>query len=130
MIFDTSALIAISFKEPERDRMLLPVMRDSIRMISAGNWLEANIVTFARQGNDGVGVLEAMKMRLGIVVAPMNEMQTELARLAFMRFGKGVHPARLNFGDCMAYALSKESGEPLLFKGDDFTKTDVMVVGY
>lgn len=130
MIIDSSALLAIVFQEPEEDVFVHAIRAADTRLMSAGNWLESNIAGFSRKGQDAVETLEWLKMRLQITVVPMTQTQADIARFAFMKFGKGNHAAKLNFGDCMAYALSKESGEPLLFKGDYFAKTDVTAVAY
>jgi ribonuclease VapC len=88
------------------------------------------MVLLARQGDDGVRDLDLYIARSRMEIVPFTESQARLARDAFKRYGKGRHPAKLNFGDCMAYALAKETGEDLLFKGTDFGQTDIAVASY
>lgn len=130
MIVDSSALLAILQLEPEAERLARAVARDSSRLISAANWLEASIVVFIRAGEEGLRDLDLLTAKLQIETVPVTPKQAEIARRAFRQYGKGIHPARLNFGDCFAYALSKETGEPLLFKGEDFGKTDIEAASY
>jgi ribonuclease VapC len=127
MVVDTSALVAIVRNEPERD-VFLERLAELPRapLISAVSWMEAHMVVLARMGDPGVALLqEAMEVaNLRVVPVPIELAAGAFA--AFRRFGKGRHPAGLNFGDCFAYALATTMGEPLLFKGDDFSKTDLM----
>jgi len=126
VIVDTSALIAILRDEPEAPVMAQAIEEATERRISAANWLEAAAVidgsrdpVASRQFDELLGVARMM-------VAPVTEQQARIARAAYRDFGKGSgHPAGLNFGDCFAYALAKDTGEPLLFKGRDFAHTDV-----
>jgi ribonuclease VapC len=130
MIVDSSALLAMLLKEPE-GRLIDNAIADSGDCrISSGNYLETSIVALARNGPDGLRDLDLLIARFRIEIAPFTESQAYLARQAVARFGKGRHPAKLNFGDCMAYALAKETGEELLFKGTDFELTDVAVAAY
>jgi ribonuclease VapC len=130
MIVDSSALLAMLLKEPE-GRLIDKAIADSGDCrISSGNYLETSIVALGRNGPDGLRDLDLLIARFRIEIAPFTESQAYLARQAFARFGKGRHPAGLNFGDCMAYALAKENGEELLFKGTDFGLTDVAVAAY
>jgi ribonuclease VapC len=130
MIVDSSALLAMLLKEPE-GRLIDKAIADSGDCrISSGNYLETSIVALGRNGPDGLRDLDLLIARFRIEIAPFTESQAYLARQAFARFGKGRHPAGLNFGDCMAYALAKETGEELLFKGTDFGLTDVAVAAY
>lgn len=125
MIVDASALLAIVLLEPERDRFLDVLNSRSELSISVVNFVEASIrVDKDPDPRRATGLEEIMKS-FGIQIAPVSLEQGRLARDAHKRFGKGSHPARLNLGDCFAYALAKARGEPLLFKGDDFTKTDI-----
>jgi ribonuclease VapC len=130
VIVDSSALVAILQLEPEAERLARALARDSIRLISAANWLEASIVVFLRVGGEGLRDLDLLTAKYRVETVQVTPGQAEIARRAFLQFGKGIHPARLNFGDCFAYALSKETGEPLLFKGEDFGKTDIETVPY
>ncbi len=128
MVIDTSAIAAILFGEVEAPRMEGVIADDPIRLVSAANLLEASLVVEGRYGDPGGRELDLFLHVAGVEVVSVTQAQVEIARRAFRRFGKGRHPARLNFGDCFAYALAKSSGEPLLFKGDDFTRTDVKAV--
>ena len=126
MIVDSSALAAILFREPERERMLAALAAARRAVIGAPNWLEICLVVDRRNNIHASSRLPTMLRRLTIHVVPFESHHVDLARFAFERYGKGSeHPAHLNYGDCMAYALAKATNEPLLFKGDDFTHTDV-----
>ena len=98
----------------------------TVRRLSAGNYLETSIVVESRAGNRGLEQLDALLERATIEVVPVTVDQVRAARRAWREFGKGNHPAGLNFGDCFAYALALTTGETLLFKGDDFTHTDIL----
>ena len=130
MILDSSALLAILLKELEGQSIEIAIADSGDCRISSGNYLETSIVALARGGPDGMRDLDLLIARFRIDVVPFTESQAHLARQAFARFGKGRAPACLNFGDCMAYALAKETGEELLFKGTDFGLTDVAVATY
>jgi ribonuclease VapC len=130
MIIDSSALVAIITDEPEAERMTRSIASAGTRLISAGNALEAGIVIEARLGEVGGRDLDLYLHKLGIEVVTFTPRQANLARKAYRQFGKGRHPAGLNFGDCIAYALARDTGEPLLFKGEDFSRTDVAAVEY
>ncbi|HLT02953.1 MAG TPA: type II toxin-antitoxin system VapC family toxin [Geminicoccaceae bacterium] len=125
MVIDTSAALAILFGEAEDEAFADAIDADPTRLMSAVSVLEASIVVEARKGAAGGRELDLLLHRGRIEVVPFNAHQLELARDAWRRFGKRRHPAGLNFGDCCAYALAAASGEPLLFKGDDFTRTDI-----
>jgi ribonuclease VapC len=125
MVLDTSALLAILMAEPEAEGFAVAIEHDPIRLISAGSMLETAIVAESRWRDAGGRELDLLLFKTGITVIPVDAEQVEIARQAFRLFGKGRHPAGLNFGDCFAYALSRVSGQPLLFKGDDFAQTDV-----
>lgn len=125
MILDTSALVAVLFDEPEAPDFLRAIDKADACSISAGNFLELSIVTESQLGPEGSRQCDMFLHRAGIVIEPVTVEQARLARQAFLDFGKGRHPAGLNFGDCFAYALSKVTGEPLLFKGADFRRTDI-----
>jgi ribonuclease VapC len=125
MVIDTSALIAILFGEPEALFFTRAVADESRKLISAFNALETGIVVEARKGEPGGRELDLLLHRAQIEIVAMNADQAELARTAWRKYGKGNHPAGLNIGDCCAYALAKYSGEPLLFKGNDFSQTDI-----
>ncbi len=125
MIVDSSALIAVLRDEPEREEFIALLAQRSARM-SAANWFEAAMVADSSRLRAGEH-LDQLVEAAGITIEPVTEAHARSARIAFRRYGRGSgSPARLNFGDCLAYALSATSGEPLLFKGDDFTHTDVL----
>ncbi len=125
MVIDTSALIAILRNEPERRTFTEAIEAAARCAISAPSFVEVSIVTEARFGADGLRDLDLLISKAAIEVAVFDSAQAEVARRAFSRYGKGRHPAGLNFGDCFSYALAKVRNEPLLFKGVDFAKTDV-----
>jgi ribonuclease VapC len=128
MVLDTSALMAIFFGEPEAEHFIDLISQDSKRLLSAGTVLELMIVIESRKGEIAGRDLDLFLHRANIDIVPFDAEQAELARVAWRRYGKGNgHAAQLNFGDCFAYALSKISAEPLLFKGNDFKQTDVLV---
>jgi ribonuclease VapC len=124
MVMDTSALLAVLLGESEAETFAAAIAGDTRRLLSAVSALEASIVIEARKGPDGRHEFDLLLHRIGAI----NQAQFEIARDAWRRFGKGNHPAGLNFGDCCSYALSKTSNEPLLFKGNDFSQTDVVKV--
>lgn len=126
MILDTSPLVAILAEEPDSQLYIDAISLAPSCRISAGNFLELSIVIEAQFGADVLRQCDALFRRIGIVIEPVTVDQVHLARQAFHDFGKGRHPAGLNFGDCFAYALAKAAGEPLLFKGDDFKQTDIV----
>ncbi len=127
MIVDTSALIAILFNEPERRRLLTSIELVRHSYMSAANVLEAHMVVGKRRAPDEVDLLLS---ELRIAVREVTLDHLTLARAAHDRFGRGNHPAKLNFGDCFAYALAKATKLPLLFKGNDFGQTDVSIALY
>ncbi len=128
MILDTSALAAVFFGESEA-ALYTQIIHDADRcLISAGNFLELSIVIEAQIGTEALRQCDMFFRRARIAIEPFTVEQAHLARQAFHDFGKGRHPAGLNFGDCFAYALAKATGEPLLFKGDDFNRTDIVPV--
>jgi ribonuclease VapC len=128
MVVDTSAVIAILFGEPEAEPFVRTLADDPKKMISAFNALESAIVIEARKGEAGGRELDLLLHRARIEIIPLNGDQVELALALWRKYGKGNHPAGLNIGDCCAYALAKYSGEPLLFKGNDFRQTDIRPV--
>ncbi len=125
MILDTSAVLAILFQEDDAKAYARAISEAESRRISAVSFVEAAIVVEAQTREGGSRQFDAFFRRAGIVIEPVTEEQAHVARQAYSDFGKGRHPAALNFGDCFAYALAKVTGEPLLFKGQDFKKTDV-----
>ena len=127
MVIDSSALMAIFLVEADAAIYASAILNDRIRLISAATLAEASIVAIRRRQPDPIAALDILTTRLRLVVIPVDHEQALLARDGFRRFGKGRHPAGLNFGDCFSYALAKQHGEPLLFKGNDFSQTDVLV---
>jgi ribonuclease VapC len=125
MVIDTSALVAILCNEADASLFEAALERDSTRLISAATLLESSIVIEARFGEAGGRELDLLLHKAQIEIEPFDQEQTEIAREAYRTYGKGRHPAGLNFGDCFSYALSVVRGEPLLYKGDDFSKTDI-----
>jgi ribonuclease VapC len=125
MIVDTSAVLAILFAEDDAALYADAIARADIRVISAANYLEAGIVVDNQTSAAAGRQLDALISRAEIRVEAVTREHADIARQAYLDFGKGNHAARLNFGDCFAYALSKATGLPLLFKGNDFTKTDL-----
>ena len=130
MIIDTSALVAILDQEPEAERIVRTLASAPERTLSAANLVEVGIVMQARRGDDGARDLDLLLAKLRVEIAAVTASQADIARKAFRRFGRGRHAANLNFGDCFAYALAKDKSAPLLFKGNDFGQTDVMVASY
>jgi len=130
MIIDTSAIIAILTNEPERRTFNVAIESDGYRALSAASFVEASIVLEARFGYEGVRDLDLFMARAEIEVVPVDLDQAHIAREAFRQYGKGRHPAGLNYGDCFPYALAKATGQPLLFKGNDFSETDVELLPY
>ena len=127
MVIDTSALIAIFLAEPERQRFLEEILAAESRLVSAATVLETGIVLEARRGEAAGREFDLFVIRANLQIVPVDAEQADLARSAWRRFGKGQHPAALNFGDCFSFALAKSSGEPLLAKGTAFGLTDVEV---
>jgi ribonuclease VapC len=127
IVIDTSAIIAILLNESEKDQFLDVILGSFPRYMSAVSVQEAGMVVLGRFASKAAWEpLDAILSRLNIDVVAHDSALALIAREAFLRFGKGCHPAKLNFGDCAAYALAKMSHLPLLFKGDDFSKSDVI----
>jgi ribonuclease VapC len=130
MIIDTSALVSILDQEPEAERFVRSIATASERMLSAANLVETGIVMQTRRGDEAARDLDLLLAKLNVNIVPVSAKHADLARKAFRRFGRGRHSAQLNFGDCFAYALAKDNSAPLLFKGNDFAKTDIAVAPY
>ena len=128
MVIATSALIAIFLAEAERKQFLHQIVQAATRLISAANALETGIVLEARRGEAAGREFDLFLVRANLQIIPVDGEQVEIARAAWRKYGKGRHPADLNFGDCFAYALARSSGEPLLAKGAEFSKTDIDLV--
>lgn len=125
MIVDSSAILAILFNEDDAERYARATTDAETCRISAANFVEVAIVVEAQTKATGSRQFDAFFRRAGIIIEPVTEEQAHIARQAYTDFGKGRHKAGLNFGDCFAYALAKTTGETLLFKGEDFKKTDI-----
>jgi ribonuclease VapC len=125
MVIDTSALVAIFVAEPERQGFLDRILDAESRLISAANALETGIVLEAKRGEAAGREFDLFLVSARFQIVPVDAEQIEIARSAWRKYGKGHHPAALNFGDCFAYALAKSSGEALLAKGTDFAQTDI-----
>lgn len=128
MVIDSSALVAILQREPERRRLIEAIEAADARLISVATFVEISIVIEARYGAEGLRDLDHFIGRAGIELVAVDAEHGTTARGAFSRFGKGRHRAGLNYGDCFSYALAIVAGQPLLFKGDDFAHTDVAIV--
>ena len=126
MILDSSPLVAILAGEPDAELYIQAISRAPRCRISAGNFIELSIVVESQFPVEVLRQCDALFRRVGMVIEPVTVEHAHLARQAFHDFGKGRHPAGLNFGDCFAYALAKHTGEPLLFKGNDFSQTDIV----
>ncbi len=128
MVVDSSALLAILLGEPVARSLAEKIDADATRLMAVPNVLEAAMVIESRKGPRGAREFDLLLQKYAIDIVAVTEDHLDLAREAWRRFGKGRHPAALNICDCLAYALSKSTGEPLLFVGDDFDKTDVQQV--
>ncbi len=128
MVIDTSAVMAILLGEPEAEPFAVAIEVDPTRLISAVTAFESALVIETRKGPAGGREYDLLMHRERIEVVPFTAEKLDVARYAWRRFGKGRHAAGLNFGDCFSYTLASTSGEPLLFKGDDFGLTDVRTV--
>ncbi len=125
MILDTSAVLAIVLGEPGFEVFVDAIASAPSCRISAASFVEASILAESRIGDQGIRQCDSFFRTSRICVEPVTEDQALLARQGYSDYGKGRHPAGLNFGDCFAYALAKATGEPLLFKGQDFRQTDI-----
>jgi len=124
MVIDTSAVLAILPQEPEAAAFAVAIRDDPVRLTSAVSLLECAIAVESKLGASGGRELDLLLHKSRVEVVSFDRNQAELARSAWERYGRGRHPARLNFGDCCSHALAKTCGEKLLFKGDDFSQTD------
>lgn len=125
IVIDSSAVLAIFFDEPERSAFVDLISGDDEACMGAPNLLEASMIVEARQGKAGCRDLDELAGALELRIVPFDAAHVEAARDAFRRYGKGRHRAALNFGDCCAYGLARTLDAPLLFKGNDFSLTDV-----
>jgi ribonuclease VapC len=128
MVLDSSAVLAVLFDEPERRAFTLSIERDPRRLMSTASVLESALIAETRRGESAGRELDLLLHRADVRLVPVDADHVALARSAWRRFGKGRHPAALNFGDCFTYALAAASGEPILFKGEDFSHTDLAAV--
>ena len=126
MIIDTSAIIAVLFNEDDARVYAERIAQSDSRRISAATFVETAIAVETQTKTSGSRQLDAFLRLADIAIEPVTEEQAHIARQAFIDFGKGRHAAGLNYGDCFSYALAKATGEPLLFKGKDFSKTDLV----
>ena len=129
MILDSSALIALVFREPEAEQILASVAEAEVVAIGVPTLAETGIVLGAKLGEASRAILSRLIEDLDLVVVPFTAAHGREAREAFLRFGRGRHPAGLNFGDCLTYATAKLAGQPLLFVGNDFSQTDLAAAG-
>jgi ribonuclease VapC len=125
MVVDTSALVAVIFREPEYESLEARLLTEPQPLISAGTLLECAIVLDARKGPAGTRQLDELLRELQFRIVPVDAEQVAAAREGFRRYGKGRHEAGLNYGDCFAYGLAITLDAPLLFKGTDLSKTDI-----
>lgn len=128
MVIDPSALIAVLQDEPDREAIIECIDSAESTFMSVVSFVESSIVIHHRNRLDGLLDLDLLLAKAGIELVACDANQAYLARSAFRTYGKGQHPARLNFGDCFSYALAKSLNEPLLFKGQDFSQTDIEAV--
>jgi ribonuclease VapC len=125
MVLDSSAIIAIHLREPGHERLIDRIDEAEVVVVGVPTVLETAMVLTARLGQDARPLISAFLRRLEAEVIPFNEEHLDTAVSAFLRFGRGRHPASLNFGDCMSYAVASVAGMPLLFTGKDFQRTDI-----
>src|SRR5258708_3991062 len=125
MVIDTSALLAILQNDTERSSFSEALEIAEVRVMSAASFVEISMIIESRYGSDGVRDLDLLIAKAQIALEAVDVDQAHLARQAFRQYGKGRHPAGLNFGDCFSYALARSRAEPLLFKGKDFPQTDI-----
>lgn len=128
MVIDTSAIVAIAQNEPEAPTFEQRIADDPVRFISAATLLEAAMVLETRFGEPGGAELDLWLAKANVEIVAVEAEHADQARRAWRRYGKGRHPAGLNYGDCFSYALAKLTDEPLLFKGNDFAQTDIRAV--
>jgi ribonuclease VapC len=125
MVIDSSAIIAVLLNEANAAQIAEAIDSGSQRLLSAASLLEASMVIESRKGEAAGRELDLLIYRAAIEVVAVDQDQVEIARIAWRRHGKGRHPAGLNYGDCFSYALARSRGLPLLFQGEDFSRTDI-----
>jgi ribonuclease VapC len=127
MVIDSSALVAIFLREAERDHFLNLILSTKTRLISALSYVETGIVLEGRRGKAASSEWEKVLNEISVEIVAVDTGLAQDALAAWRKYGKGRHPAGLNLGDCFSYALSRSSGEPLLAKGNDFARTDLVL---
>jgi ribonuclease VapC len=127
MIIDTSALMSILLSEADAETYATSLHSASQLAIAAPTWLECSLVITSKRGAAGQEIFVELINALAVEIVPFDAALAQLAYNAWLRFGKGRHPAALNMGDCFSYALAKQRGESLLFKGEDFRQTDILL---
>lgn len=125
MVLDSSAIVAIHLQEPGYERLIEAIDKADVVVVGVPTLLETAMVLTTRLRQDARPLLFAFLRRLEAEVVAFNQEHLDAATAAFLRFGRGRHPAGLNFGDCMSYAVAAVAGMPLLFTGEDFTRTDI-----
>ena len=125
MVIDTSAIVAILRDEPRADALRRAIVADPVRLVPATCVFEARMVLVSRRGEHVIAEIDLWLTKIGANVIPVDADLVDVATQAWLSYGKGRHPASLNFADCLSYALAKRADEPLLFVGEDFSKTDV-----
>ncbi|KQZ87941.1 ribonuclease [Mesorhizobium sp. Root157] len=125
MVIDTSAIVAILRNEPEAARLERALVSETIRLVPATCVLEARMVLISRRGEHALAEIDLWLNKIAADVIPVDVELVDLATQAWLAYGKGRHPAALNFADCLSYALAKRADEPLLFIGKDFAQTDI-----
>lgn len=128
MIIDTSALLAVLYQEEDAEWFVTAIVTAPARQMSAANFLEAAINVDTYGDPEASRQFDRFMRQAAIEIVPITQEHAQIARQAYLDFGKGRHKAALNFGDCFAYALARATGEPLLFKGNDFANTDLVTV--
>ena len=128
MVIDTSAIVAILSNEAEADSFRKSLVGDPLRLVPATCVFEARMVLVSRRGEHVLPEIDLWLTKILADVVPVDADLVDLATQAWLAYGKGRHPAALNFADCLSYALARRSGEPLLYKGDDFARTDIRAV--
>ncbi len=126
MIIDASSVMAMLRLEPDWPKFATAISAADLRLMSAGTWIELGAITARRGEGDLKRRLDALMHELAIDITPVTLTQAQIGHNGYWIYGQGRHRANLNFGDCFAYALAKETGLPLLFKGDDFIHTDIV----
>lgn len=128
MVLDTSAILAVLTSEASAERLVDAIRSDPLRRVSTATVVQCSLVLLGRYGETAEPQLDLFLREIGAEVVPVGEEHARLARDAAIRFGRGRHPAGLNFGDCFSYALAAAGDEPLLFVGEDFARTDIRPV--